>query len=434
MANTAAPRFHLRIRRPGEAESQPLPDTARVLSFRFEDVEDKADKLTLTVDNHDLSAFDGDLWAEDNIIEFQFGYPGAMSPPREAVIQVAKGWNPMTVEADAKDAAVMNRLARTDRVWDGVKRSDVVREICRSYGYADEQLQIEDTKLVVDHVTQAGMTDLQLIRSLAAREGFEFYIDWDGVHFHKRNTKQKPTKTLVYFADPNVGDVISVSLEKDKRAGKPGAVTLKGKDAKTGEAFEVRADNQTTQGERTGLAENLLVHGTEATEIELINGVTGAEAGVVTVASKQAVAQSAQELVAPTTETSKAAAQRSANGAYLKQQLRGITLTLGVRGDALLFAKSVVELRAFGTKLSGNWYVKNVVHDLTADYRMTIKVSRDGLNGQGVPTAAPKNAQDGPNPPGPGADGTAAQELGPIDNVDAFGNVTTTYGPTGGKP
>jgi len=428
--NTAAPRFHIRYKRPGEIEAQDLPAGARILTFRFEDVEDKADKLTLTVDNHDISAFDGDVWNEDNVLEFQFGYPGAMSPPREAVIQRTTGWNPMTVEADAKDAAVMNRLQRTDRIWDDVKRSDVVAEICRSYGYTDAQLHIDDTKLVVAHITQARMTDLQLIRSLAAREGFEFYIDWDGVHFHKRNTKQKPIKTITYFADPNLGDVVSVSLEKDKRAGKPGAVTLQGKDAKTGEPFEVRADNQSTQGERTGLAENLLVHGTEASEIELVDTKTGS----TSIASKQAVAASAQELVAPTTETSAAAAQRVANGAYQKQQLRGITLTLGLRGDALLFAKSVVELRAFGTKLSGNWYAKNVTHLLGDNYySMTAKVSRDGLNGQGVPTAASKNAQEGPNPPGPGNEGSAAQQLGPIDHVDAFGNVTTTYQAGGGS-
>jgi phage protein D len=395
-----------------------------VISFRFEDDEQKTDKLTLTVDNYDLSALEGDLWVPETILEFQFGYPGAMSPPREAVIQKVSGFNPMTVEADSKDC-LMNRIQRTDRSWENVKRSDVVREIVKGYGYDDDKLHIVDTKVIVDHVTQGRMTDLQLIKSLAAREGFEFFVDFDGVHFHRRSTKDKPIKTLVYFADPGAGDILSISLEVDKRGKQAAsAVVLQGKDPKTGEPFKVRADASTTASERAGLADNLANAGTEAKTIEAIDGVTGESTLVTSAEAKQA----AQELVGPTSETTQAAAQRQADGAFLKHQLRGAHLTITIVLDALVFAKAVVKLERAGMKLSGNWYVKNAIHDVIAG-TTTIKVGREGLNGQGVPTPAAKvNKLDGPSADGGGA-ADGPNRLEPRDNVDAFGNVTTDYVP-----
>lgn len=415
MSERSAPRFYVSIRAPGATSAEPVDVSESVTSFSFEDDEAKTDKLTMTVDNYDLSAIEGDLWVTDNIVEFQFGYPGAMSPPREAVIVKVTGFNPLKIEADSKDC-LMNRIQRTSKSWEKVKRSDVVKEIVKGYGYDDDKLHIVDTKLVIDHITQGRMTDLQLIKSLAVREGFEFFIDFDGVHFHKRSTKDKPHKTLIYFTDPGEGDILNIEIELDKRA-KHGGIRLEGRDGTTGDPFSVRADNTTTP-DRSGLADNIGLHGEEAKTIEAVDGVTGQTYE----ATPADVKDSAQELVGQTSETSEAAAQRLANGLFQKQQLRAAHLTVHVVLDALLFAKAVVEIQGIGTKLSGNWYVKNAKHDVETGLTV-FKCSRDGLNGQGVPTEAQPNKQDGPD-----ADaGKGGGDLQPVDTIDTFGNVTTQY-------
>jgi phage protein D len=429
MPNVDAPRYFVSIRLPGASEWIQVDTTeeeTRILTFRFEDDEKKTDKLSLTIDNsEDLSAIDGDLWETENEVRFQFGFPGLMSPVYEGTIAKISGFNPLAIEVDAKDA-LMNRIQRTDRVDENVKRSDVVRKICKDHGYTDDKLFIDDTRIILEQVTQGGMTDYQFLKSLAAREGYEFYVDFDGAHFHPRDTKQSPIRTYKYFVDRTRSDIISISLEKNKRAaaGNPGAVTLAGKDATTGEPFTVRGDADSTATDRTTLADATESHGTEAKEIEAVD-----EFGNTFLTTKPAAQTGASEVTGATTEKDEASAQRVANGAYLKQQLRAVTLDIVVMLDPLVRAKSVVRIEGVGQKLSGNWYVKNALHDL--EHMTTrLKLGREGMNGQGVPLNANQNDKDGPDandPNGP------AQQTGPVDVVDDFGSVTTVERPTGGR-
>jgi phage protein D len=243
-ADLSAPTFRVAVRGAGSSEIVDVPNR-RIISLTFEDEETKADKLTLQIDNHDLSQLDNPAWQAGNTIIFQFGYPGAMSPVREAKIQGTKGFNPLTVEAHGAESS-MNRAPRTDRHWENTKRSDVVREILRGYGFSDLQMFIEDTKLVLDQITQGRLTDLQLLRSIAQREGFEFYVDFDGVHFHPRKLDQPPIRTWVYFTDPGRGDIINIAVEDSKKAGKPGSIVAQGRDPITKESFEVKVDGSTT--------------------------------------------------------------------------------------------------------------------------------------------------------------------------------------------
>ena len=65
----------------------PLDFGQRLLSFSFEDVEEKADKLSLDLDNHDLALFDREELMGGAILEVAWGYPGQLSPPRRVVWQ-----------------------------------------------------------------------------------------------------------------------------------------------------------------------------------------------------------------------------------------------------------------------------------------------------------------------------------------------------------
>lgn len=389
----AAPQSYVEIRRPGTKEYVRAPH----VSLSYEDQESKTDKVTIVVSNYDLSAIDGDLWIPGNELRFTFGYANNRAPMRDAIIICLKGFHPtLTVEADSKDE-LLNRIQRTDRKWEKVKRSDVVREILMGppYNVPAAQLHVEDTKVIAPTVTQGGRTDMQLIRELAMREGFEFYFAWDGAHFHQRNLKQAPARVLTYFLpDPIQGDIISISIDENKRLRKAGAVKTTARDPETGEVREIRADNASTANDRVKLSDETSTYGSEV--LEAVNGVTGETYLTDKPPSEDALkVGTASEVVVASADTPELAA-REAAGIYKKSQLQGVKLTIVTPLDPQLFAKSVIELRGVGVRLGGKWYVKEVKHDVNAG-TSTAKLAREG---SGTANAAKKNdaePEKGPN-------------------------------------
>jgi phage protein D len=395
-----APLFWVKVGPPSKTgPAQPsggeqVDQSVRITSLKFEDDEAKPDKLTLVVDNYDLAALDSSLWRKGNIIEFQYGYPGRMSPQRTAVIQTVKGFLKLTVEAQSGDV-IMNRKPDVSRVWKDVKRSDVVREIVKAYGYADDQLDIEDTVVVVPQVTQGPFTDYQIIQQLKWREGFEFWVDFAGVHFKKRVKDRPPIKVYTYFTEPGRGEMLGEpTIEDDISAGrkKVGAIVVRGTDPLTNERFEVRADNSTAQG-RTALMPTQTVH-------ELLDGSSGESTGEM-----KSIEGNGSEIVAPTTETTKAGAERQAKAHFEKVQMRAVKMGFSAIGDPGVQAKCVIRIEGIGKTYSGLWYARSVTHELSATneaYKMSLKVSTDGVNGGtgggagpanpiGPPTAATQN-------------------------------------------
>lgn len=377
----SSPGFYVSVLAAGSSTEERAPE-GRVISLSFEDDEKKPDKLTLSIDNYDLTQFESPLWQPTNVVIFQYGYPGAMSPPRRMKIQKVKGFNPLTVEA-LGDEAEMNKIRGdgTER-WTQKKRSEIVREIAAKYGFKPEQMHITDTEIILPQVTKGVMTDLQLLRSLAEREQFEFYVDHDGIHFHPQNSGQAPLRKITYFTD-GTGIIEGYpTLDDDRAPGKPGGFVLKGRNQMTKESFTVRGDDSTSSS-RTALAP---------------------ERTAFTGYDDSAPPAGAQLWTAPTTELTKESAERLARGAYTRQQLKSVGLTLPCRGDASVAAKSVLEIDGLRATLSGLYYVTNAKHDLGAGYKMTLKVRRDGRGAGGAgggkkttaPTEARKNAESAP--------------------------------------
>src|SRR5260370_35316566 len=52
--------------------------------------------------------------------------------------------------------------------------------------------------------------DALLLRHLAAREGFEFFVDFDGLHFPQRRVGQRPVRRLKWDHAPEVGELLSL--------------------------------------------------------------------------------------------------------------------------------------------------------------------------------------------------------------------------------
>lgn len=345
--------------------------TLRILSFEYEEDEKKIDKLTLTIDNRDLSAFDSDLLSQGTTLFVSWGYAGDMAPTREVVIRSVKGALTLKVEGQGK-SVLMNRLGKT-RAFENKKRSEVVKQIAEENGYGAEVQFIDDTDVVQAHVAQAGLTDAAFIKRLATIEGFEFYVDHQGFHWKSRKLNVKPLRVLQYMLPPDVGDILSFDVENDLTA-KPGKVTVKGRDPLKKEEINVAADNAGTK--RTALAGVIKA-------VDLQTGVR--EKHVV----------NASEAVMPSSAVSAPAAKREAEGAYKRAQLASVKLSGSLVGDPTFAAKSVVEVRGLGKRLSGKYYVTTVTHKIDGSgYLMNFKARTDGENKRTGPKAATGASQN----------------------------------------
>jgi hypothetical protein len=163
-------------------------------------------------------------------------------------------------------------------------------ELERLLKAADLHKPPPDDPKVTGTMTQARMTDAQFLRQLATREGFEFYVDFDGLHFHQRRLGQRPVRVFRWYTAPEVGEVLAINIENDVTA-KPGAVRVRGRDPVTRRDIDERGSNATTTRD------------TLAPVIEIVDPETG---------STRLERRNVSEEVRPNAETSAGAARPTA--------------------------------------------------------------------------------------------------------------------------
>lgn len=337
------------------ASGEPLDLGGRVIGFTFEDSERKTDKVSIQLDNFDLSLFDREDLTGGATLEVSWGYPGNMAVPRRVVVKKLKGFATLTVEGQAT-SVLMNREAKT-RSWENVTRAEVARQIAEEHGYSGELVDVGDTAEVLDVVNQTAETDARFLRRLAAREEFEFYVDDGGFHFHERRQDAAPTHVFTWYADPGRGDVLSVDVESDlvKRAGR---VTVRGRDPMERATIESTASNSSS--DRATLAE----------VIEVVDPETGA----TSLQTRNATAS-----VHPTSAPTAGRASRESDARFRRAERATVKLSLRVVGDPTLHAKSIVEVRGISGLLSGKYYVTEVKHVISSSgYTCELKLTRDG--------------------------------------------------------
>lgn len=376
------PVISVSIQPEGAAKAVRLVEVSdQVIDMEYQDVEYKADKLLLTVDNADLSQFDDPIWRKGNIIIISWGYSDAMSIPRRCQIRKVQGFKQLRVEALGKEIEL--NVDTKNNVYEHTSRSVVARTIAEQWGFRDEALlHIQDTKLVREHIVQAQMTDAQFMRRLAAKEGFEWYIDHDGFHFHERNFFQRSTRVLIYHDDPELTEISDITVETDvtKRAG---SVRVKTHNPTKRRTIDKPADSET----------------------EKERGVLGSvnEAPGKIEAKVPGFKTTAHNIIKGTTETDESAAQKVAAAHFRKAQQGAVKMNITLIGDPNIHAKSIVELRGVGKRLSGLYYVRGTSHKISASYTLSLECVSDGSGGHSTKSRLAPEAgavQVGPNNPG----------------------------------
>lgn len=364
---------------PAGGASESLDLSEKVIAFEFEDAEKKADKLTLKIDNWDLTEFDSPTWRKGGIIEFVYGYPGKVSPPRRCVIQKVKGNQILTVEAHAL-SMLMHKIKKS-RVWANSTLGEIARKIAGEYGSdlgvpngtIGDNIKIDaELDKKVPHRVQAAQSDAEFLAKLARRYGLEFYVDASGMHFKRRNMHQTPIKTLTWYIDGN-GEIQAFDIENDLTR-KAGSHTLKSLDPLTKKQLKHTADNET---KREGLA--------PVAEIAEVDERTGT-------INRHPISDIS---VGHTSETAIHGVKHKAIGDYLQTQHTTVHLTADLIGDPDISGKRVVEIRGLGKRVSGKYYIQTATHEITsAGYKTKIKAKTDGHGGYGNNNVKSKSSQN----------------------------------------
>ena len=359
------PTFYVAVRREGMAEQERIDARAVVQSFEYQDEEGKSDLVKLVVQNSALKNFDDPLWAPGNILTVAWGYVGNMSIAREARITKVTGSMELQVEAQGKESD-MNRLVRQRR-FDNMTRAQVAAQIAEEHGFPEYAQYIQQEGDPEESLVQSGETDLQFLRRLAQTEGYEFYADVDGMHFHERLLKQRPFKEVRWYLPEHaetvgsVGDIISWNVESDVYGTprqRPGKIVIKGRDPGTKKDFSVAASDRDT--ERTTLGTLPLVPDEAVAEDTFQKGI-------------------AKEDVRRTSQTSESAAQREVAGEWKKAMLENVELSMSLVGDPSLRSKSVIAVSGISKRLSGLYYVKSARHVVGSGYTAELKIASDGV-------------------------------------------------------
>lgn len=329
----------------------------RVLSFSYEDTERGADKLTLSLRNDDLAMFAEDSLVGGQALEVAWGWPDDLAPPRRVVIKRISGGTTLNVEGHGL-GIIHHRIERV-RSWLGRTHSQVVAEVAQEMGYVGTSARITETTETYDAINQAGETDAAMLKRLARREGFEFWIDDAGLYWGPRRFDAAPRQVYRWGAPNGAADgILSWSVESNlvRRVGK---VTVHGRDPITKRAITQAATGDTEDRVTLGDTKRVVDPETGRTTDEKINATDAVRAAGATNETK---------------------AKREASARYQRAERETVKLSLSVVGTPSMRAKATFQIDGLGTLLDGLYYATKVTHTIgPGGYVCIVEAVRDDL-------------------------------------------------------
>lgn len=345
----------------------------RLLMFRFSDHARKKDKLEMTFRNDDYALLDAPAFVKGQKLLVTWGWPGQTAAPRRVVVQSVKGGNPINVVAHCT-MALMD-LKKNARHMENATDSEFVREVASSYGYKGTLAHIDETDVRHDISQPRWMTDARMLRRLAVRNSFDFYIDASGLHWHRRKTEREPVRTFIYRTDQARGSILEPPTFEANLSKGIAKVRVLAFDpilkVPVEESYGVDEDDETSLG----------------TEEELQDPDSG-DIGL-------RAARVSQEEVIPGGLLTAADGARAAKAVYRETALKKYKMSMRVIGDAQLPAKSVIGLYGVSDMFDGLYFVEEVVSEIAPGrFDMMLRCHKDAL---GKVPSAKKGTKKAPN-------------------------------------
>lgn len=287
----------------------------------------------------------GDLFAFGKRVKIEMGYRDELMLKMHGLVTEVRtsfpaGGLPQITVSGFDLSYCMGRGKKSER-WDDKTDSFVICQIARKHGLAS---QVDDTRVSHPRIEQSQESDLEFIKKLAERNGFELYVFDETLHCRPAFNKKDPTfefewgRGLTSFTpEINISEQIT--------------------------EVEVRGWNVTTKQEIVGKAkagEEPGRAGNRQSGGEVIKQICRDEPPVHRV--RQPV-------------YSQEEANRRAQ-AILKKRGEGFVKGSGeVIGIPLLFIDQIIGFKGLGEKFSKNYYLEKSTHTVSASgYKTTFNV------------------------------------------------------------
>lgn len=371
----------------------------RLLLFRFSEHARKKDKLEMSFRNEDFALLDAPAFVKGQKLLVTWGWPGQTAAPRRMVVQSVKGGNPITVVAHCT-MSLMD-LKKNARYMEGATDSEFVREVARQYGYKGTLAHIDETSVRHDIAQPRWMTDAKMLRRLAVRNSFDFYIDASGLHWHKRRTQREPVKTFIYRTDPGRGTILEAPTFEANLSKGVAKVRVLAFDpilkVPVEETYGVDDDDETSLGTEEEIQDP------DASDIGL------------------RAARVSQEEVVPGGLLSAEDGARAAKAVYRETALKKYKMSMRIVGDAQLPSKAIIGVYGISSMFDGLYFTEEVVHEIVPGaFTCLVKSHKDAL---GKVPSAKKGTKKAPNKDASEAPPEATSELKKM--------ITTTVAPDG---
>ncbi|MEN6368465.1 MAG: hypothetical protein ABFD77_02065 [Thermotogota bacterium] len=366
----------------------------RLLSFKVFDRDRGKDRLELTFRNDDYQMIESPVFAKGQKLLVTWGWPGDMVVPRRFIVQTVKGGEQVVVSAHCR-LSLMDRV-KVCRFEENITHSEFVRKVVAEYGYTGTYQWVEDTTVRCD-VTQANVTDARFIHKLAKRNGFVFYEDATGIHFHKPNLKNEPVRWFTYRQDPGRGDILEPPRYDINMTKGISKVKVTYRDPVTKEYGEVFGGPDDTEIDSLGSDSELgnaddSDQGLRAARMTRCDTRYG---GVMT----------------------KEEAQVEAHARYYETAREQYKMDVPIIGDSRVGAKLIVGFAGISDSLDGLYYIKEAEHTVEGGkWTIGLKTHKDALNVVKAAKVAKKGSKSKQNP---NADVTASSEENTLERSKA---------------
>ncbi len=348
----------------------------RLISFKVNDRDRGKDRLTLTLRNDDFAMIDSPVFAKGQKLLTTWGWPGRMVPPRRFIVQKVKGSNPVTVMAHCR-LSLLDKEKKS-RFMENVTDSEFVRIVAEEYGYTGNFQAIEDTGARHD-VTQSNMTDARMVHRLARKNGFVFYEDASGLHWHTKNVMVEPVRWYIYRQDQGKGDILGEPRFDFNMTRGISKVKVLFRDPRTKEYGEVFGGPDHTEIDALG----------EETEMGNADDPDqGRRADRMTrIDTRYGGSKTREE------------AQVEADARYKETASKRYKMQVLVIGDERIGAKMVVGFVGMSDVLDGLYYIRECETDINGGkFVQRLKCHKNAVNKLKTAKVAKRGSKEKPNP------------------------------------
>lgn len=345
-----------------------------VTSFNFTDTIKGESTLSLTFKDKDITFLDNDFLKQGTELFFVFGYKnGNRSSKRIAVITESSPvfGNSIDVSVKARDKGLHLKKNTAQTVYKDKTASQIAQIIAEKYSFDTD---IEESEINYPVYPQGNKSDMALLRELAKKNDFTFFIRDATLHFKKNLLKSDSVRTFTY---KDANDIVSRFSPKASYVNLSNAaksVTVQGIDPQTNQPFSETVTSDNVQDDvKAGKEEVVSFAFDTSTTQNKPRQTPQAES------SKQI---DVQGQIAATGQTSKEEAVKEATKKLKSAQLSSIEADLDLSIlEPLVVAGDVITMAGLGNTYNGNYLIEEVNQSISyGSAKTTLKMVRNATN------------------------------------------------------